>query len=63
MRQLFRKTNVSPQMKNMITDVKTVIEGVYRMLDTVETQMSKLDVNFKKSFTKCLRKRKREHKL
>lgn len=46
-------------MKNMITDVKTVMEGVYRILDIVETHTSKLNVNFKKYFTKYLRKKKK----
>ena len=57
--QLFTETNVSPQMKNMVMDVKPVMEGVYRILDITETQMSKLNVSFKKSFTKYLRKRKK----
>lgn len=46
------------QIKNTITDVKIVMEGMYRMLDIVELHMRKLDVNFNIAFTKYLRKRK-----
>lgn len=46
------------QIKNTITDVKIVMEGMYRMLDIVEIHMRKLDVNFNIAFTKYLRKRK-----
>lgn len=46
------------QIKNTITDVKIVMEGMYRMLDIVKIHMRKLDVNFNIAFTKYLRKRK-----
>lgn len=52
-----RETNISPQMKNKITDVKTIMEGAYRILDIIKTQMTKLDVNFKITFTNYLRKK------
>lgn len=53
------RNKFSPQKKNMIMDVKPVMEGVYRILDIIETHMSKLNVHFKKCFTKYVRKKKK----
>lgn len=33
------------------------MEGAYRILDIIKTQMTKLDVNFKITFTNYLRKK------
>lgn len=44
-------------MKNKITDVKTIMEVAYRMLDIIKTHMTIFDVNFKITFTNYPRKK------
>lgn len=49
-------------MKIMITDVKTVKQGVYRMLDIVKAHVS-TRCQFKEIFHNISKKKKREQKL